>query len=402
MKTAARLRRRLLALMLVASGATYGLALIAPSSSGAAEPSGSPIVLGNVSSNTRAGKTDVALPETLQAWAKWTNAHGGINGRPVKVVTRDDTGDPAIAVSQVKELVEQDHVVAFLAESATDTAEAWASYVQEQKIPVLSGLNNSVSPWSTNPSFFPTGLTLANIGQALPMTAKLLGEKRFGAVLCTGLAACASAIPFFKAGAEAVGVTWAYSALAPQVSSDYTSFCLGAKEANAQSLTASGISVPTFVSNCARQGYHPRYVLAPYDVTNAGIKAIGPESGGAPSGAFPFFYKGPETKDFRSALKKYADVPTASQGVFQSVAWQAGEMFKRAVELSGTKGPPTSQDVFNGLYAFHNETLGGLTPPLNYSATDTMRQGKCFFLVAAKNGRYSAPNGLKPSCVPGS
>jgi branched-chain amino acid transport system substrate-binding protein len=385
-------------------GCVVLVGVLVPVSAGAvgrAAASGAPIVLGNVSTNTRNGQTDNSLPEALQAWASWTNAHGGVNGRPVKVITKDDNGDVSQAVAAVKELVEQDHVVALVAINDVSVVPSWADYVKEQKIPVVGGVISEVSPWADNPSFFPLGLTLINTGQALPLTAKLLGSKNFGLVLCSGLAACEQAVPLFKAGAAKVKVPMVYSALAPQVSSDYTSYCLAAKGAGAQGLTVSGIAVPTFISNCARQNYHPVYVFSPNNINNANLKGLGSEKGGAPAPVFPFFYKGPETQDFQAAMKKYADIPTANQGNLESIAWVSAEAFKQAVSLSGAKGVPTSEDVFNGMYKFNKETLGGLTTPLTFSASDTTRANNCFFVVAVKNAKYTAPNKLKPSCVPG-
>ncbi len=47
-----------------------------------------------------------------QAWASWTNAHGGINGHPVKMIVKDDAPEPVGGAAVAKELVEQDHVMA--------------------------------------------------------------------------------------------------------------------------------------------------------------------------------------------------------------------------------------------------------------------------------------------------
>ena len=45
--------------------------------------------------------------------------------------------------------------------------------------------------------------------------------------------------------------------------------------------------------------------------------------------------------------------------------WASGELFKAAVDASGS-GPVTSASVKRGLYALKNETLGGLSGPLNF------------------------------------
>ena len=100
------------------SGASSGASATTGStggSSGSAAPSGAPIVVGNVSNltNVQAGiqPDDSATPN---AWVKWTNAHGGINGHPVKLVQLDDGADPGKALADVQQLVQQDHVVALV------------------------------------------------------------------------------------------------------------------------------------------------------------------------------------------------------------------------------------------------------------------------------------------------
>lgn len=66
------------------------------------------IVLGEVNSYTR-------LPAFLEPYKKgWTlaveeiNAAGGVNGRMIEVISRDDTGDPATAIRIAEELVTKD------------------------------------------------------------------------------------------------------------------------------------------------------------------------------------------------------------------------------------------------------------------------------------------------------
>ena len=83
----------------------------APTSSGAAAPSGSPIKLGvmadmngtsaPVGSSIRLG-TDLAVQQI--------NSAGGINGNPLQVTFVDPKSDPAEAISDATQLVQQDHV----------------------------------------------------------------------------------------------------------------------------------------------------------------------------------------------------------------------------------------------------------------------------------------------------
>src|SRR5262245_492290 len=78
-------------------------------------PSETPITVGFICSCTGPlAKSIGRSEEVIQAWAKYTNANGGLNGHPVKVITADDGQNPAQALKAVKKLVEQDKVMAIV------------------------------------------------------------------------------------------------------------------------------------------------------------------------------------------------------------------------------------------------------------------------------------------------
>ena len=63
---------------------------------GANPSSNSPILLGSVGSYTEPGEaTGLPGEAPIKAWADWVNAHGGINGHPVKLFVMDDQGNQA-------------------------------------------------------------------------------------------------------------------------------------------------------------------------------------------------------------------------------------------------------------------------------------------------------------------
>ena len=59
---------------------------------------------------------------SLEAWADYTNAHGGINGHKVKVISDDDAGSPSTALNDVKQLVNNDHVLAIVGDNSGEDA----------------------------------------------------------------------------------------------------------------------------------------------------------------------------------------------------------------------------------------------------------------------------------------
>ena len=76
----------------------------------AAVPAGAstdqPIVLGDICSCTGPEASSVSQTSpTIQAWASWENAHGGIDGHKVEVIVKDDGYNPGTALSDATQLV---------------------------------------------------------------------------------------------------------------------------------------------------------------------------------------------------------------------------------------------------------------------------------------------------------
>jgi hypothetical protein len=144
------------------------------------------------------------------AWASWVNAHGGINGHPVQLIVKDNKGDQAQAVSLVKQLVEQDHVVAFVSNQDGSLNAGYASYLDQQKIPVLGGSVFTLDPWVSDPMFYPEGLTAIQDMTSLAVSAKQLGISTVGSLACSEAPQCAAANGLAKAVFAGAGIPDTY------------------------------------------------------------------------------------------------------------------------------------------------------------------------------------------------
>ncbi len=88
-----------------------------------------------------------------QAYFAMINAQGGINGRKITLISRDDAYSPPKTVEQTRELVEADHV-AFIFQSLGDvTNGAIQRYLNDRHIPQLF-LSDGSSKWN-DPRHFP-------------------------------------------------------------------------------------------------------------------------------------------------------------------------------------------------------------------------------------------------------
>ncbi|WP_242419138.1 ABC transporter substrate-binding protein, partial [Frankia sp. CpI1-P] len=109
-----------------------------PAAAATAAPTGTPLKIGNVGLYSGAfGPQNQRGLDALVAWSKWVNAHGGIAGHPVEVISRDDQGDPTKSIAAVHQLVEQDKVLALVGNFAGATDGSWRSYVEQHNIPVI-------------------------------------------------------------------------------------------------------------------------------------------------------------------------------------------------------------------------------------------------------------------------
>ncbi len=113
------------------------------------------------------------------AYFKYVNANGGVNGRKIKYIYLDDAYDPAKTVELTRQLVEQDHVFAIFNTVGTANNLAIRDYLNAAKIPQLFvgtgaakiGDDFKKDPWTMGylPSFRAEG---AIYGRAIAATKK--------------------------------------------------------------------------------------------------------------------------------------------------------------------------------------------------------------------------------------
>jgi branched-chain amino acid transport system substrate-binding protein len=352
--------------------------------------------------STAAGVTSKQGSDTMDAWVRWTNAHGGVSGHPVEAYYADDKADPAVGLAAVKDLVENKKVIALVGTFAGSTQQTWASYMAEQKVPVVGGSLIDAT-WFTNPMFFPMGgSVIADIWGQMK-SAAVAGATKVGIVLCTEAAACAQAAPLFTNNAKSVGLEVVYNALASNTQASYTAECLKAKNAGA-TFMASFVNTVVFARDCARQDYHPSWINADLLPTRQTIKQVPEfENVVGASAQWPCLDQSiPATKDLFAALEQYH--PNWTPGgkdydTFADVicaAWAGGVGFAKAISNSGVTPDAvvTSADVIRGLSMFKDEDLGGITPGITLGdGTAPNPEQKCTFLYTWKDGEFAATPG---------
>ena len=345
------------------------------------------------------------VPPAYQAWVDQTNATGGVNGYKIKLIEKDDDGNPATSLADVQQLVTQNHVIALV--DATDVDTSWEAFAKENGVPVI-GQNVSQDPFLTNSDFYAVGQTEDSIFASVVGAAKKAGAKKMALLYCAEAATCQQGVAPLRATADAEGVplvtALAISASAP----NYAAQCLAAQQSGAQALfiaDAVGV-IESVAQGCAKQGYTPKIIIDGASLAPSMAKSQGLANYTVfENGNIPYFdTSNPSIATMTSAFKKYSPsllkspdfnelaVETWASGVLLATAAKAGKL--------GSNGAATSKQLVAGLHTIRDNTLGGIAPPLTFASTKAANPVHCWQgYTVLKGGKFSTPYGLGPNCV---
>jgi branched-chain amino acid transport system substrate-binding protein len=386
-----------------APATTSASAASTASGSSAASPSGSPINVGIICDCTGAFAGVLAVgAKVYQAWANTVNAAGGINGHPVKTILVDDQSNPGNALTDVENLVKQDHVVALV--DLSDLDETWATFIKAQNVPVI-GANVTEAPFYTNSDFYAEGATEDSLFPGVIDAAKTAGATNIGLLYCAEAVQCQEGIAPMKELSAKMGLPLKYDGEVSATAPSYTAQCVAAQQAGVTALFIADIAAVAakVAQNCSQQGYHPIYVvdgviLGPSFQTAPGLKdnLVGPIP------TLPYYADSPENTKMNAALDKYYPGlrTDANYSMAGPNAWTAGTLLAAAATAGGltASDTPSSAELITGLTSLKGETLNGIAPSLTY-ASGVAHPIDCWFTYQLKNGVYSMPNGTKQTCA---
>jgi branched-chain amino acid transport system substrate-binding protein len=347
--------------------------------------------------------TGADAPLVYQTWADTVNAGGGINGHKVQIINDNDDSNPGTALTDVENLVNDDHVIAMVDVSNLD--ETFAAFLKSKNIPVV-GANTSEEPFYSDSNFYPMGQTEDALFAGIIDSAKGAGATNIGELYCAEAVQCQEAIAPFKATAAAANLPLKYTAEVSATAPNYTAQCVAAQQAHITALFIADVApvVAKVAQDCSEQGYHPTYVLdgETIDQSYASLTGLNQDLVG-PSPDIPFYATTAAVTAMNAALDKYYPGLRENGSVYNEFAmgaWISGELFTDAAKAGrlGANGTtPTSAELTTGLDAIKGDTLGGLAPALTFTA-GSAHPVDCWFTFALKNGKWSLPNGTKTTC----
>jgi branched-chain amino acid transport system substrate-binding protein len=375
----------------------------ASATGGASSASGTPIAVGAMGSFTGAGAGSTADAKTVfQDWVDATNAAGGINGHPIQATIVDNQNTPSIAVANATKLVQQDHVKVIF-DLSDDLESTWAKIVDTAQVPVLG--QSEGAAFGTDANFYPTGTTVEPLIWGELKAASVAKVSKISGLYCAEIASCAQTVPLITALGKTVGISLAYSASISSTASSYTAQCLGSKNAGANGVTVAAASevAVSVAASCATQGYKPVYVTTAGEMTTPWLAQSALNGAIGNTQDVPWFDDSiPATKAMQAAISKYSPsvLTSASYGATATIGWAAGTVFATVAKTAGLTPSSSQAQIIAALDTVKNETFGGITPPLTFTAGKPA-QVACSFLAGISNGKWTEPIGLKTICMPG-
>jgi branched-chain amino acid transport system substrate-binding protein len=362
-----------------------------------------PVVIGNVGNYSGPGGSAFSqMPRAVQLWAATVNRRGGLCGREVKVIVQDDGGDPARYASLVRDLVENRHVVAFVGNGAALSAQGGLEYHRRSGVGVI-GTDCTSAFWFDSPVLFsPCATPYQAVSNLVANGVALSGKTKFGYVYCTEAQACLDADRNYQNGAaSAAGAQLVYRRSISITQVDFTAECQAARDAGADLffVAADPATLQRFSQSCARQNFLPQYASSSVTWSTDALSIRGLENVALHMSTMPFTGgSGGAIDEYHQAIQAFA--PGTRPGPALALGWVAGKLFELAA--AGAARATTSitpQGLIAALQAVHDETLGGLTVPLNF-ATDGAHNANCYFSMQGDGtGKgYRLPKGPAAIC----
>lgn len=182
----------------------------------------------------------LSVKQSVELAVQQLNAAGGINGRPVQLITYDDRADAKEAVAVAYKLIEQDKVVAVVGGSYSSPMRAVAPIYQQAKVPMVAG-------FAVHPDITKAGDYVFRVGMLGPIegaaAAEVVGtilkgktvglmtmDNDFGRALAVG----------FRARAAVLGLNIVWESLYPLGEMDFTPYLTRLRQLNPDVVFASG------------------------------------------------------------------------------------------------------------------------------------------------------------------
>ena len=318
-----------------------------------------------------AAQLGIQMRDGMKAYFDVVNSQGGINGRKILLVTRDDTYESKLAAENTRKLIDEDKVFALIGYVGTPTSAASLPIFTEAKVPFIGPFTGAeLLRTPVNRYIFNVRASYFDETDKIVEQLLTVGMKRFAvfyqndAYGQAGLAGMERAIK--SRGGEIIS-----TATVERNTVDVAKAVaeIRPKSPDAIVMVSAYKSIAAFVRAMKKSGYTGQF----HNVSFVGSKALADELGADGRGVvisqvvpFPFSQAIPVIREFSElAAKSKTDVN------FSSVeGYLVAKVFVEGLKRAGKA--PTRETLIGGLEAINDVDFGGFTvsfSPTNHNAS---------------------------------
>ncbi|HUY49490.1 MAG TPA: ABC transporter substrate-binding protein [Streptosporangiaceae bacterium] len=322
-----------------------------------------------------------------QAYFDYVNAHGGVHGRRVKLISLDDQYQPPVALQDTRTLVNTDKVFAEVAVNGTATTQADITVLDPANVPVI-GVQTGATVFAGTlrknlynvwPSYLTEGNLLGSFAQSLHVSkvGVLYQNDDFGKSLLQGVTNS--------------GLRPTMSVSYDPTQTDFSPQAAQFKAAHVGAVIILAIPGPTtdFLNALNSVNFKPVRIMSQVSAIPQMFSTAPQEFPGSYIGAFipPLANStDPQVKSFLSAMSAYQ--PGAPASVFAAWGWTEAQVAVAGLKVvKGTLTRDSYEAALNTLSSL--QTLGG---SVSYSSSNHSGISH-MFMVKAQGGNLVSVTG---------
>lgn len=333
-----------------------------------------------------ASQLGLRMQAGIKAYFTAVNAAGGINGRSLKLVSRDDGYEPTRAAEAVKALIREDKVFALIGSVGTPTGLAAAPILSEEKVPLVgmfTGAQALREPF--NRQIFHVRASYFDETERIVQHLTTLGVKKI-AVFYQNDA-------YGKAGLEGVERALAKRQLKPAATAtverntiDVTKALDSIIAAQPEAVVQIGAykAVAAFIKQARAKGYGGQF----FNVSFVGSKALADELGDVGQGVvisqvvpFPYTPASAIVREYQQHMLAAGD----KEFDFSSMeGYLTARVFAEGLRKAGRN--PTRDSLIAGLESIRDLDMGGFT--ISFSPKNHQGSTYTDLTIVGRSGRF--------------
>lgn len=308
---------------------------------------------------------------------EWVNAHGGVNGKRIKLVDVDYGYKIPEAIAAYKRMVNDDKVV-MIAGWGTGDTEALRGQAAADKIPYVSAsFAAPVSDPTKNPYNFFVAPTYSDELRAWlkwvkddwkdksrnPKVAALFGDNAYGrAPMNAG-----------KEFAKENGIDWVYEGVLPGAFQDATSQLLTMQKAGADyayiNVTTTGVSI--ILKDAQKLGLKTKFGSNPYGYSEA-LALVAKNNAEGVTGVMPHPPYGTNVPGMKKILdfNKGKDISSPPRDAVYVRGWASTLVITEGLKRADKAGQLNGQGIKKAFETLSNYDMGGIACNVTYTASD--------------------------------